>query len=73
MTHVANTVEKERQKAEKQAKFEAKKAKLAAAKKAAGPPKPKKEKAAPEPIPEYVEKTPKGEKKSAIPWPPVAA
>ncbi|KAI5801174.1 tRNA synthetases class I-domain-containing protein [Geopyxis carbonaria] len=53
-------------KKEKQAKFEAKKAKLEAEKAAKGATKEKKEKkpkAVAEPVPEYVEETPKGEKK----------
>lgn len=62
---------KERAKADKLAKFNAKKAKLAADKAAAtattNPAKEKKKEkkaAAAEPVPEYVEETPKGEKKS---------
>lgn len=69
-------VEKERKAAEKKAKFEAKQAKLAAAKKeqAAKPKKEKKEKEAKkeEAVPEYVEETPKGEKKSRSPFKPQA-
>jgi len=66
-------VERERQKAEKLAKFNAKKAKQAAEKAAApatGAPKEKekkKEKPKAEPIEEYIEETPKGEKKGTIP------
>jgi valyl-tRNA synthetase len=57
-------VEKERKKAEKQAKFEAKKQKAAAtAPKAAKEKKPKEKKVEEEPLPEYVEDTPEGEKK----------
>lgn len=59
-----STVEKERKKAEKAAKLEAKKAKAAVA--AAAPTKEKKakeKKPAEEPLPEYVEDTPEGEKK----------
>ena len=66
-------MEKERQKAEKLAKFNAKKSKLAADKAtataAAGPAKEKKEKKEKpkaEPVAEYVEETPKGEKKSTF-------
>ncbi|CAN3483472.1 hypothetical protein DICA0_F32902 [Diutina catenulata] len=58
-------LEKERKKAEKMAKFEAKKkaAAEAAAKTAAAPKKPKKEKKVAEPVPEWVDPTPQGEKK----------
>lgn len=63
----AKELEKERKKAEKDAKFQAKKAAQAAAKGGAGgaaaPAKEKKKKAEKEVLPEYVEKTPKGEKK----------
>jgi valyl-tRNA synthetase len=62
-------VERERAKAEKLAKFNAKKAKLAADKAAAPEEKKeKKEKKKAEPVPEfvYVEETPKGEKKSTL-------
>jgi valyl-tRNA synthetase len=57
-------LEKERKKAEKQAKFEAKKQKAATtAPKAAKEKKPKEKKPEEEPLPEYVEDTPEGEKK----------
>ncbi|KAJ4170333.1 valine--tRNA ligase [Fusarium falciforme] len=60
----AKELEKERKKAEKQAKFEAKKAKAAAsAPKPAKEKKPKEKKVEEEPLPEYVEDTPEGEKK----------
>lgn len=62
-------MERERLKKEKQAKFEAKKAKLEAekaAKEANKEKKEKKPKAVAEPVPEYVEETPKGEKKSLL-------
>jgi valyl-tRNA synthetase len=65
-------VARERAKAEKLAKFNAKKAKLAADKAAAPAEnkekKEKKEKKKAEPVPEfvYVEETPKGEKKSTL-------
>lgn len=57
-------MEKERKKAEKQAKFEAKKAKAATtAPKPAKEKKAKEKKVEEEPLPEYVEDTPEGEKK----------
>ncbi|KAF1997617.1 valyl-tRNA synthetase-like protein [Amniculicola lignicola CBS 123094] len=58
-------LERERKKAEKDAKFKAKKAAQASASKdtAKGPAKEKKPKAEKEVLPEYVEETPKGEKK----------
>jgi len=62
-------LEKERKKAEKLAKFQAKEAKKAEAKKkadASKDSKPKKEKKVAEPIPEFVDKTPKGEKKILV-------
>ncbi|KAF5008637.1 hypothetical protein FDECE_5100 [Fusarium decemcellulare] len=60
----AKELEKERKKAEKQAKFEAKKAKAAqSAPKPAKEKKPKEKKVEEEPLPEYVEDTPEGEKK----------
>jgi hypothetical protein len=62
-------VARERAKAEKLAKYNAKKAKLAADKAAApAEPKEKKEKKKVEPAPEfvYLEETPKGEKKSML-------
>lgn len=65
MTRRTSAVEKERQKAEKAKKFAEKQAKL----KAAGDAQPskkkeKKEVAKEEPLPAYVEETPKGQKKS---------
>ncbi|KAF4979905.1 hypothetical protein FZEAL_3986 [Fusarium zealandicum] len=60
----AKELEKERKKAEKQAKFEAKKAKTAeSAPKPAKEKKLKEKKPEEEPLPEYVEDTPEGEKK----------
>jgi valyl-tRNA synthetase len=62
----AKELEKERKKAEKDAKFKAKKAAAAqtgGAAKDAAPAKEKKKKADAEQLPEYVEETPKGEKK----------
>jgi hypothetical protein len=60
----AKELEKERKKAEKDAKFKAKKAAAAGAIKEAGPAKEKKKKGKEEEqLPEYVEETPKGEKK----------
>jgi valyl-tRNA synthetase len=59
----AKELEKERKKAEKDAKFKAKKAAQATAPKDAGPAKEKKEKKKAEILPEYVEETPKGQKK----------
>lgn len=60
-------LEKERKKAEKLAKFEAKKAKKAEAdKKKTETSKPKKEKKVAEPIPEFVDKTIKGDKKILV-------
>jgi hypothetical protein len=56
-------LEKERKKAEKDAKFKAKKAAAGAGGAAAAPAKEKKKKAEKEVLPEYVEETPKGEKK----------
>jgi len=60
----AKELEKERKKAEKDAKFKAKKAAAAGAPKEGGAPKEKKKKGKEEEqLPEYVEETPKGEKK----------
>jgi valyl-tRNA synthetase len=60
----AKELEKERKKAEKDAKFKAKKAAAAGAPKEGGAPKEKKKKGKDEEqLPEYVEETPKGEKK----------
>lgn len=60
----AKELEKERKKAEKDAKFKAKKAAQAnQGPAAAAAPKEKKKKAEKETLPEYVEQTPKGEKK----------
>lgn len=61
-------LEKERKKAEKLAKFEAKKKKAAeaAAKTSNAPAKPKKEKKVAEPVPEFVDTTVKGEKKVLV-------
>ncbi|KAH6998399.1 tRNA synthetases class I-domain-containing protein [Ilyonectria sp. MPI-CAGE-AT-0026] len=59
----AKELEKERKKAEKQAKFDAKKAKVTTAPKPAKEKKVKEKKPEEEPLPEYVEDTPEGEKK----------
>ncbi|KAH7162730.1 tRNA synthetases class I-domain-containing protein [Dactylonectria estremocensis] len=59
----AKELEKERKKAEKQAKFEAKKAKATSAPKPVKEKKVKEKKPEEEPLPEYVEDTPEGEKK----------
>ncbi|KAF1912478.1 tRNA synthetases class I-domain-containing protein [Ampelomyces quisqualis] len=60
----AKELEKERKKAEKDAKFKAKKAAAAGAPKEGGAPKEKKKKGKEEELlPEYVEETPRGEKK----------
>jgi len=59
----AKELEKEKKKAEKDAKFKAKKAALTTAPKDAAPAKEKKDKKAKEILPEYVEETPKGDKK----------
>ncbi|CAN3375512.1 hypothetical protein DIURU_005750 [Diutina rugosa] len=56
-------LEKERKKAEKLAKFEAKKKAQEEAAKNAAPKKPKKEKKVAEPVPQWEDKTPAGEKK----------
>ncbi|KAK6464077.1 tRNA synthetases class I-domain-containing protein [Scheffersomyces coipomensis] len=64
----AKELERERKKAEKLAKFEAKKAKQATAPKSNGDEskKPKKEKKQAEPIPEFIDKTVPGEKKILV-------
>ncbi|KAH3675103.1 hypothetical protein WICMUC_002935 [Wickerhamomyces mucosus] len=59
-------LEKERKKAEKLAKFEAKKKKQAQVSSSQNQSKPKKEKKIVEPVPEFIDKTPKGEKKILI-------
>lgn len=61
----AKQLENERKKAEKLAKFEAKKAKQAEKAKASAP-KPKKEKKEAEPIPEYIDTTIPGQKKTLV-------
>ncbi|KAF7542274.1 hypothetical protein G7Z17_g11717 [Cylindrodendrum hubeiense] len=59
----AKELEKDRKKAEKQAKFDAKKAKATSAPKPVKEKKVKEKKPEEEPIPEYVEDTPEGDKK----------